>query len=108
MAAQVEKLHQQRERDRDHYKVVIAQRDVDIVETKARWQQEAAQQMAEYQDQFKRVESHFNQVPSNQAMQEQRSQRDLEIQAEQNEARNQILEEQLAMQKQCDEELRIA
>ena len=41
-------------------------------------------------------------------MQEQRSQRDLEIQAEELQARNKILEEQLAMQKQCDEESRIA
>ena len=54
------------------------------------------------------MESHFNQVPSNQAMQEQRSQRDLEIQAEEFQARSNILEEQLAKQKQSDEELIIA
>ena len=64
--------------------------------------------MAEYQDHLKRMESHFNQVPPNQAMQEQRSQRDLEIQAEKLQARTNILEEQLATQKECDEELGIA
>ena len=84
------KLHQQRERDREQYKAVIAQRDVEMVRTKARWQKEAAQNMAEYQEQFKRMESHLNQVPSNQAMQEQRSQRDLEIQAEDLQARNKV------------------
>ena len=64
-----------------------------MVESKAGWQQEAPQQVAEYQDHFKRMESHLNQVPSNQALQEQRSQRDLEIQAEELQARSNILEQ---------------
>ena len=83
------------DREREQYKADIAQRDVDMVETKARWHQEAAEKMAEYQDHFKRMESHLNQVPSNQAMQEQRSQRDLEIQAVEIQARNKVLEGQL-------------
>ena len=103
----MEKFHEQKERDRDLFKVVITQRDVEIVETKTSWQQEAAQQMSECQDHFKRMESDLNQVPSNQAVREQRSQRDLDMQAEEFQARNRIFEEQLAMQKQCDQELRI-
>ena len=69
-------------------------------EIKASWQKEAAQKMAEYREHFKRMESHLNQVPSNQAIQEQRSQRDLEIQAEELQAKNNILEEQFAAQKE--------
>ena len=64
--------------------------------------------MAEYQEHLKRMESHLNRVPSNQVIQEQRSQRDLEIQAEDFQARNNILEEQLAAQKESDEEPIIA
>ena len=104
MAAHFVKFHKQRERDRDHYKDVIAQMDVEMEEIKARWQQEAAQQMAECKKHLKRMESRFNQVPSNQAMKEQPSQRDLEIQVEDIQVRNNISEEQFAMQKQCDEE----
>ena len=41
-------------------------------------------------------------------MQEQRSQRDLEIQVEELQARSQVLAEQFAAQKECDEELIIS
>ena len=54
------------------------------------------------------MESHLNQVPSNQEIQEQRSQRDLETQAEELQAKNKILEEQLVAQKESEEELGIA
>ena len=54
------------------------------------------------------MESHLNQVSSNQVIQEQRSQRDLEIQAEELQAKNNILDEHIAAQKESDEELRIA
>ena len=87
---------------------MIAQKKEGMSETKARWQNEAAQKTAEYHDHLKRSESHLNQVPSNQAIQTQRSQRDLEIHAEEFQATNKILEEQLAAQKESEEELRIA
>ena len=82
MAAQIEKHHQQREKETEQYKDVIAQKEVEFAETKARWQIEAAQKTAEHHDHIKRIENHLNQVPSNQVVQEQRSQRDLEIQVE--------------------------
>ena len=66
---------------------------------------EAAQKTAEYQDHIKRIENHLNQVPSNQVIQEQRSQRDLEFQVEELQAKNKILEEQLAARKGSEEEL---
>ena len=103
MVAQVEKLFHQRARDRDHFKAVIAQREVEMEETKARWQQEAAQKQAVYQRHLKRMESHLNQVSSNQVTQEQRIQRDLEIQKNELQARNKILEEQLAKLLQSEE-----
>ena len=81
---------------------------MELAEIKARLQNEAAQKTAEYQDHFKRIASLFNQAPSNQVIQEQRSQRDLEIQAEEFQAKNKILEEQLAAQKESEEELGIA
>ena len=68
IAAQVEKLHRQREKEQEQYKAVIAQKEVDVPETKARWQIEAAQKTAEYQDHIKRIEKHFNQVPFNQVI----------------------------------------
>ena len=64
--AKVEQIHQRRGKYREQYKAVIAQRDVEMVEINARWQKEAAQKLAEYQEHFKRMESHLNQVPSNQ------------------------------------------
>ena len=87
---------------------MIAQQEVEMAETKARWQNEAAQKTAEYHDHLKRIESRLNQVPFNQVIQEQRSQRDLEIQAEELRAKNKILEKRLAAQKESEEELRIA
>ena len=68
----------------------------------------AAKKTAECQDHIKRIENHLNQAPSNQAIQEQRSQRDLELQAEELQANNRILEEQLAARKESEEELRLA
>ena len=82
MAVRVAKLHQQREKEREQYKADIVQKEMEVAETKARWQKEADQKMAEYQEHFKRMESLFKQDPSNQVIREQRSQRDLEIQAE--------------------------
>ena len=70
MAVPVEKLHQQRGKEREQHKVVIAQKEIEMAETKASCQNEAAQHMAEYQEHFKRMESHLNQVPSNQVIQE--------------------------------------
>ena len=97
-----------RTRDADHFKAVLSQREVEMEETKARWQQEAAQKQIEYQDHIKIMEQHLSQVPSSQEMQDQRNQRDLEIPKDALQARNQILEEQRVKQQQSDKELRIA
>ena len=77
-------------------------------EAKARWQQEAAQKRTKYQDHMKIMELFLFKVPSSQAMQDLRNQRELEIQKDAFLAKNKILEEQLAKQQQSDEELRIA
>ena len=108
MAAQVGKLSSQRIRDADHVKAVLAKREVEMEDAKARWQQEAAQKLIEYQDQLKITEQPLSQVPSPQAMQDQRSQRELDIIKDAFQARNPILEEKLAKQQQSDDELRIA
>ena len=108
MAAQVENISVQNARNADHFKAVFAKREVEMEEAKARWQQEAAQQLTEYHDPIKRMEQHLSQVPSPQVMQDQRTQRELEIPKGALLAKNKILEEQLVKQQQSDEEVRIA
>ena len=103
MAVQVEKLSNQRTRDADHFKAVLAQSEVEMEETKARWQQEAAQKLAEYQ-----AEQHLSQAPTTQAMQDQRNQRELEVQREEFQAKNKTMKERMARQLKYEVEVRIA
>ena len=46
-------ISQQRATEAEHYKAVLAQREVEMEETKARFHKEAAQKEAEYQDLLK-------------------------------------------------------
>ena len=108
IAAQVENISNQNARNADHVKAVFSKRPLEMEGTKARWQQEAAQKRIEYYDLIKRMEQHLSQVPSSQAMQDHRNQRDLEIPKDALQARNQILEEQRVKQQQSHKELRIA
>ena len=83
MAIQVEKLSQQRIRGAEQYKTTLAQRDVEMEETKARYKKEAAQREAEHQGHLKRMEDHFAQIAATQHEQDQRDKRDQEVQQQQ-------------------------
>ena len=73
-------------------------------ETKARVQKEAEQREEEHKQHLNKMEEHLAQVPSAQQIQDQRNQRELEVQREELQRKNKSIQEQLARQ----EELRVA
>ena len=108
MAIEVEKVHQQKEKEKEQYKAVLAQKESELAEAKEKFQRELDQKEAEHREHFKNMESKINEAASNQETHNQKGQRDLELKAQELQAKNAALEHKLLRKQQSQEEVRIA
>ena len=92
MAIQVETLHQQKEKYKEQCKAVLAQKESEFAVAKAQIQKEFILKQAEHQEHVENMESHINEVASNQEAYNQKGQRDLELNAQELQAKNAALE----------------
>ena len=92
MAIKVEKLHQQKEKEKEQYKAVLAQKESELAEAKEKFQRELDQKQAEHREHFKKMESKINEVVSDQEMHNQKGQRYFELKWQEFQATNAFLE----------------
>ena len=95
MDIKVVKVHQQKEKEKEQYKAVLAQKESELAEAKEKFQREFDQRQAEHREHLKKMESKINEVASNQEMHNQKGQRDLELKAQELQAKNAALEHEL-------------
>ena len=100
MAIKVEKLHQQKEKEKEQYKAVPVQKESEFAEAKEEFQRELNQKQAEHREHFKKMECKINEVASNQEMHNQKSQRDFELKAQELQAKNAALEYEVLQKQQ--------
>ena len=82
MATQVEKIYQQKEKEKEQYKAVLMQQDSKLAQVKEKVQRELDQSKADHEEHFKNMENKINEVAANHETRNQRSQRDLELRSQ--------------------------
>ena len=65
MAIKVEKIYQQKEKEKEQYKAVLAQKESEIAEARENFQRELDQKQAEHREHLTNMESKINEVASN-------------------------------------------
>ena len=108
MAIKVERLSQQKERDKEQFKEVLRQWEEEFTQAKERYQRELDQNKASHQAHPKEIEDNIIATETNQANQSQQTQREFELTFHAYAAKNAVLEEELLLNQQSQEEKEVA
>ena len=79
MAIHVEKIFQQKEKEKEQFKVVIKQKEAELAQAKEKFQRDFDQSKAEHQAHLQSLETKINEVEANHETQNLKSQRELAL-----------------------------
>ena len=99
MATTVEKIYQQKDKEKEQDKAVLMQKNNEMAQAREK-QRELDQSKADHQEHLKNMENKVNEIAAKHETQNQRSQRDLELKAQELAAKNAALEEELLLRQQ--------